>query len=252
MIHYHGTPMGGQRKEVCKFLENRHCLIPFPRPEDLWTAVEVCQSFVVENGAYTAWKSGNPVEDWTPYYQFVDACRWLPGFDWALVPDVIDGSEHENNKLLHDWCKYFSPDIGRYIGVPVWHYHESIERLHYLITAGWMRIALGSSGEYKEPGTRKWWNRTQEVMEFICDETGRPRRRLHGLRMLNPDIFRRLPLASADSTNVARNANALPRFGGYASPARSVRMECIASRIEKHQSATHWRSRQKYQDLWTL
>jgi hypothetical protein len=29
--------------------------------------------------------------------------------------------------------------------------------------------------------------------------------RLHGLRMLNPEVFSRLPFASADSTNIGRN-----------------------------------------------
>lgn len=74
------------------------------------------------------------------------------------------------------------------------------------------------------------------------DEHGRPRAKLWGLRMLDPAIFTRLPLAFADSTNAVRNAN-LPRFGIYAAPNLSTRMSIIAERIEAHQSAAVWVSR---------
>ncbi len=43
-----------------------------------------------------------------------------------------------------------------------------------------------------------------QAMAQACD-LGRPRVKLHGLRMLDVEVFSRLPLASADSTNVARN-----------------------------------------------
>jgi hypothetical protein len=31
MIHYHGTPIGGTRQDVARFLVGRHALIPFGR-----------------------------------------------------------------------------------------------------------------------------------------------------------------------------------------------------------------------------
>jgi hypothetical protein len=45
----------------------------------------------------------------------------------------------------------------------------------------------------------------KSAMRVCCDASGMPRTRLHGLRMLNPELFSQLPLSSADSTNVARN-----------------------------------------------
>ena len=79
-----------------------------------------------------------------------------------------------------------------------------------------------------------------EAMNVACDKRGAPRARLHGLRMLDPEIFTRLPLASADSTNAAVNCGSLSRFGTYLPPTAAQRAEVIASRIEAHNSAPCW------------
>ena len=100
MIHYHGTPCGGERKEAAKFLAGRHALIPWVRPEDIGTAAEVCQSFCVDNGAFTAWRSGQPIADWSAYYEWVEHWHRHPSFDWAIIPDVIDGDESQNDALV--------------------------------------------------------------------------------------------------------------------------------------------------------
>lgn len=77
-------------------------------------------------------------------------------------------------------------------------------------------------------------------MAVVCDANGRLRAKLHGLRMLDPAIFTRLPLSSADSTNAVRNSSSYRRFGGYCPPSTSTRMAIIAERIERHQSAAAW------------
>jgi len=79
-----------------------------------------------------------------------------------------------------------------------------------------------------------------EAMAVICDAEGRPRCRLHGLRMLDPEIFSRLPLASADSTNAAVNSSAANRFGMYMPPTNWQRAAIIAERIEAFNSAPVW------------
>lgn len=58
VIHYHGTPVGGSRQDVARFLQGRHALIPFFRQEDLGIAAEVCKSFVFDNSAFSVWKTG--------------------------------------------------------------------------------------------------------------------------------------------------------------------------------------------------
>ena len=242
MIHYHGTPCGGPREQVAKFLRGRHALIPFARPEDIATAADECQSFCIDNGAYTAWKQGIEI-NWSDYYTFCEQWHRHPAFDWAIIPDVIDGDEAANDALLDQWP-------GHIEGVPVWHMHESLERLDRL--CGWPRIALGSSGEYATVGDDRWRRRMGEAMDVACDDHGRPRTRLHGLRMLSPAIFRKLPLASADSTNVVRNANLIKRYGLYPSPNLSTRMISNAERIEIFQSAAIWAGIESTADLFEL
>ena len=42
--------------------------------------------------------------------------------------------------------------------MPVWHLHESLERLQRLARC-WRTVALGSSGQWSSPGTGVWWKR---------------------------------------------------------------------------------------------
>lgn len=233
MIHYHGTPCGSTREDVARFASGRHMLVPFVRPEYIATIAEVSQSFCVDSGAYTAWKQNIEI-DWEHYYDFVRVWYRHPAFDFALISDVIDGTEQDNDVLVDQWPK----DLVC-VGVPVWHMHESLKRLRRLCES-FPRVALGSSGDFATVGTDKWWRRMAEAMRHICDEDGRPISRLHGLRMLDPEVFKYLPLASADSTNAVRNSSSYRRFGIYTPPKASTRMAIIAERIESHQSAALW------------
>jgi hypothetical protein len=231
MIHYHGTPIGGSRQDAARFLAGRHALVPFPRKDDLGVVADVCQSFVFDNGAFSVWKKGGTL-DVDGYTRWVDDWHRHPGFDWALIPDVIDGDEQENDRLLEQWPRHLP-------GVPVWHMHESIERLATLANT-WRTIAFGSSGQWSSPGTKGWWKRMNEAMDAVCDDHGRPICRLHGLRMLDPAIFSRLPFSSADSTNAAVNGGSISRFGMYVPPTAGQRASVIADRIETHNSAPIW------------
>ncbi|MBV5606332.1 hypothetical protein KUU66_17870 [Pseudomonas aeruginosa] len=231
MIHYHGTPIGGTRQDAARFLAGRHALVPFPRQDDIAIVAEVCQSFCFDNGAFSVWKKGGTL-DIEGYLRWVDDWRRHPGFDWALIPDVIDGDEADNDRLLEQWPEQLP-------GVPVWHLHESLERLQRLASV-WRTVALGSSGQWATPGTAPWWKRISAAMNSICDAYGRPTCRLHGLRMLDPKIFGRLPFASADSTNAAVNGGSISRFGIYPPPTAGQRAAVIADRIETHNSAPVW------------
>jgi hypothetical protein len=235
MIVYHGTPFGGDRAGVARFLQGRHALIPFPRPEDVEAAFEVCQTVVFDNGAFTAWKRGQPITDWSAYYDFCRTWCRHPAFAWAIIPDVIDGTEADNDALLDEWDDQID-------GVPVWHLHESMDRLDRLCQ--FPRICIGSSGDFATSGTPSWWARMMQAMNVICDEAGRPRTRLHGLRMAAQEYTSRFPFASVDSTNVAQNASLLPRFGTYAAPSRWQRAEAIAHRMEAFECAGFWNRNQ--------
>jgi hypothetical protein len=192
----------------------------------------------VDNGAFSAWKSGNPVEEWTLFYEWVGELHRYPAFDFAVIPDVIDGDEAANDVLLEEWPW---AKVAPHIGAPVWHLHESLNRLDRLVS-NWPRICLGSSGDFAQIGTPQWWTRMAEAMNVICDRDGRPCAKIHGLRMLNPEIYSRFPFASADSTNIGQNIGIDSAWRGtYTPPTKEARAALMRERIESHQSPMFWK-----------
>lgn len=234
MIHYHGGPIS-PNCVAAKVWAGRHALISFANKRQIDIACEVSQSFVLDNGAFTLWKQGGKI-DWDKYYAWVEEWYRHPAFDWALIPDVIDGNEEDNDRLVRAW------PFQKHLGVPVWHLHESLQRLQMLCVS-WPRVALGSSGEWGTPGKSEWWSRMDQAMYAVCDANGQPLTKLHGLRMLNPAIFTRLPLASVDSSTIARNVNIDASWKGRFQPrSKEVRGLVMADRFEGYQSAPKWTS----------
>lgn len=236
LIHYFGTPVT-PISAATKLLSGRHGFVSWRRPDQLSICQAVCQSYAADNGAFSAWKDGNPVSDWDPYYAWVDRMARHPAFDFAVIPDVIDGSEADNDALLRAW------PLGSFVGVPVWHMHESAARLLRLCQT-YPRVALGSSGEFSVVGSPAWQAKMHEALMTVCDANGQPIAKLHGLRMLNPKVFTKLPLASADSTNVARNIGIDQAWKGtYPPPDKEWRAQVMAARTEAHQSAEFYAPR---------
>lgn len=247
MIHYHGGPVTPVNAAVALWTR-RHAFISFANPSQAALAAEVCQSFALDNGAFTHWKAGRGRVDVEAYGEWV--AQWVnhPGFDFAIIPDVIDGNEFDNDKMIAAW---YQTGLFKY-GVPVWHFHESLERLRYL-SISWPRIALGSSGQYADPGSDSWWRRMEEVMPIVCDDDGRPRVKLHGLRMLSPTVFSHVPLASADSCNVALNIGIDKKWtGAYPPITEAQRALVLAERCELHGAAARWSKRRGIQQSFDL
>ena len=242
MIAYHGTPLGGTRSDTGRFFQGRHALVPFGRQEDLGAVAEFAASFVFDNGAFTAWQNGE-VLDVEGYVRWCDAWHRHPGLDWCLLPDRIDGTEEDNDALIREW-----PAHLRALGVPVFHLHESVARLERLM-AEWPRIAIGSSGRYAQPGSDYWWARMAHLMGHACDERGRPLVKLHGLRMLSPNITSRLPFASADSTNAAQQAGRTTDFGFYVPATKAQRAVLVAEHLEATTVPAAWQGAQGGVDL---
>lgn len=233
VIHYHGTPIT-PAIAAAQILIKRHAFVSFAHPEQMDVVQEVCQSFALDNGAFSAWRSGEPVSDWSGYYEWVNGLRKHPAFDFAVIPDKIDGNENDNRALIREWPH------GDFIGAPVWHLHESLNFLAELIER-FPRICLGSSGEFATVGNLKWWRRINDAMKVCCDDLGRPKTKIHGLRMLWPQAFTQIPLSSADSTNVARNIGIDSAWtGSYLPPTKAWRGMTIAERIEMHNSPATW------------
>lgn len=232
MIHYHGTPIT-PAPVAARVLAGRHAFISHAEPRDLGIALDVCQSIALDNGAFSAWRSGAPIVEWREYYEWVADLRRLPCVEFAVIPDVIEGSEADNDALVSEWPH------GAF-GAPVWHLHESLDRLVSL-AASWPRVCLGSSGDYSTPGSPPWWRRMTEALAVVCDPDGFPRVRLHGLRMLDPAIVRHVPFASADSTNLARNIGLNSAWRGTYQPATTEgRAVVLADRIESAQAPLRW------------
>lgn len=194
MIHYHGTPI--TPRQSLYELAGRHFCVSYSDPRDVKVCHAIGQSVMLDNGAYSAWRRGLP-HNWTGYMDWAEAWLDFPT-TWAVIPDVISGTEEANDRLLIRWFERRLPK-----GAPVWHMHESLDRLRRL-AHGYARLCFGSSGEYREPGTDKWHRRIAEAFDTISDECGRVPW-VHMLRAMGEATSGRYPFASADSTNAARN-----------------------------------------------
>lgn len=223
MIHYHGLPV--TPRATLLELAGRCFCVRYGEHRDVDVAHEIGQAVMLDNGAFSFWTKNRPV-DWDGYYTWVEP--WLDyQTTWAVIPDVIGGSEEENDLLLASW---FQTRLPR--GAPVWHMHESIDRLKRLCH-GYERVCVGSSGEYATVGDARWHRRMEAAMNAVCGN-GTPGTWLHmlrGLQLAGSDY----PFASADSTNIARNHN---RGSGDRSCVRRM-----ADEIDARQCPARWRVR---------
>lgn len=208
MIHYHGTPINPHFAMAP--MAGRHFCVAWTDPRALPWCLSHGASVMLDNGAFSAWTRGASV-DWTAFYQW--ATPHLRHPHWAVIPDVIDGDEAANDELLA------ACPLPRALSAPVWHMHESLERLARL-AAAYPRICIGSSGEYATPGNAAWRSRIDAAWEVIPSATW-----VHMLRAMKEASEGAWPFASADSTNIARN-----HAGAMGRPAQEP--ERMAMRID--------------------
>lgn len=211
MIHYHGTPITPHAALVG--MAGRHFCVPFPDPRDLAACLRIGASVMMDNGAFSAWTRGITV-DWHQFYDWV--AQHLRHPHWAVIPDVIGGTDEENDALV-DAC-----ELPREFAAPVWHLHEDLDRLCRLADA-FPRICFGSSGEYRTPGSPSWRARIDQAWDAL-ERTGR-RPWVHMLRAMKEASEGPWPFGSADSTNVARNHSGSARQA-------AVDPEVLAARID--------------------
>lgn len=194
MIVYHGVPSGLTVPDDLRVFHGRHLFVSYATGKAklarfAQTAAEVC----LDNGAFSFWSQGIAY-DFTGYIEWVEAALEFRNVGWCLIPDIIDGSEEENDDQIREWPTALP-------GVPVWHMHESLDRLQRLCYEH-PRVALGSSGSVSAPGTDDWWRRLVEAWAVIPTST-----RIHGLRMAARELVERIPFSSVDSTTAGRNAH---------------------------------------------
>lgn len=190
-IHYHGTPI--TPREELLTLAGRNFCVSFATPSQVRTVHEIGQSVMLDNGAFTIWQQGG-VADWDAWAAWVEP--WLDyRTTWCVLPDVIDGTEEENDELLR-YCWHIP-------GAPVWHLHESLERLKRLCNDT-NRVCFGSSGQYADVGSAAWQRRTEQAFNAISDGAGRVTNWIHMLRGMKM-AGSHYPFASVDSASVGRN-----------------------------------------------
>jgi len=235
MIRYHGLPITPNEAAmmVCKIFG--HAFVSYAHQDQLDIALQWCRGIGLDNGAFSAWRKSSEFDfdgfmAWAQYYYR------HPAISMIVAPDVIDGTEGDNDELL-------SAAIGMLPAapwVPVWHMHESLGRLNSLCQK-FRAVAIGSSGEFAELRTRIWWERMTEAMQVACDAEGYPRCNLHGLRQMDPTIFSHVPYSTVDSTQAGQNVGIDKKWSGpYAPKSKWVRAVVLADRSESHASATRW------------
>lgn len=162
MIHYHGTPI--TPRVALATMAGRHFCVSHAAPNDLAWCLAHGASVMLDNGAFSVWTRG-ATPDWQAFYCWAEPHLAHP--HWAVIPDVIEGDEADNDALL-DACP-----LPREWAAPVWHMHESLDRLARLAD-GYPRICIGSSGEYAQPGNAAWNARIDAAWDMLARTGRRP------------------------------------------------------------------------------
>lgn len=193
MMHYHGTPISP--RSTLYELAGRNFCISFAKPQDVKVCHEIGQSVMLDNGAFSVWRRGLEI-DWHEWHAWAEPWLDTPT-TWGVLPDSIEGAEEENDRLLKEWASVRN-------GVPVWHLHESLERLSKIVD-DWGKVCFGSSGVYATVQSDPWHRRVTEAFNVLVDDFGRVPW-VHMLRGMNlsGDMY---PFASVDSTDIGRNHN---------------------------------------------
>ena len=227
MLHFHGTPIS-PRAQLLR-MAGRHFCVSFARSQDLRACLQIGQSVMFDNGAFSHFRKGGQL-DVDAYYRWLEPILSPP--HWAVIPDRINGSLQEQQAMLASWPR---EAFGYGNAMPVFHLHMPLHHLNALVVGYPRGVCLGSSGEFWMIGSESWCRRMDKIFNYLVRQFGRLPW-IHGLRMLGVDGD--WPLASADSTNVAQN---FKRDTGCA--------ECKAAPIDARQLPAKWASRAEQLEL---
>lgn len=229
MIHYHGTPFT-PKNERQKMAGKNFC-VSFAHPADADWCMENGQSVMWDNGAFSLRGKGGLDAD--AFARWVEPRLGHP--HWAVVPDVIDGTEAQQRELVSAWPH------PRELSAPVWHMGLDIGYLIELAES-WPRICFGSTKQYWQVGSDAWERRADEAWNALERRNLRPWvHMLRGLALCGS----RWPFASADSVNVALNFK-----GSRSRGLGPVCPERMARTIDARQSPIRWSVRPEQGDLF--
>lgn len=221
-LHYHGLPLTPAEK--LELLNGKNVCISHATARKSQTdwALKNAQSVMWDNGAFTFFRQGGNI-DLNVFYSWLEDKLGHP--HWAVIPDVIGGTEEQQKEMLKTWV------FPRELGAPVWHLGLSFDYLLFLVD-NYPKVCLGSSDKYWKVGGQEWQQRMDDTFDFLSSKR-KQLPWLHGLRML-AQLKERWPLSSADSVNVSRN---------YKS--RGVCPGCMASQIDSTNPPLIWKHKQE-------
>lgn len=188
-ICYHGTPIT-PRAQLYR-MTGQHFCVSFAEPRDADFCEAFGQSVLWDNGAFSAYTRGKPIDE-AALYAWLEPRLRHP--HRAVVLDEIGGDVDAQRAMIWRW------PLPRDLSWPVWHLDKPLDYLDELADA-WPAVCLGSAGEYWEIGSEAWIRRMDDVFARLLRRRYLPW--THGLRMLGQ--VGAYPLSSADSTNVAQN-----------------------------------------------
>jgi len=226
MIHYHGTPLT-PKSNLIK-MAGKHFCVSFAHPCDANTCLQIGQSVMWDNGAFTTFRQGKAFDP-LKFYQWVEPKLGHP--NWAVIPDVIDGSVEQQKALLESW------PFPKELGAAVWHMGLPIDYLLFLADE-YPKVCFGSSGVYWDVMSDAWINRADKAFNALA-KRHRFLPHIHMLRGLSLGD-QRWPFASADSVNVARNYKD-----------RNQCPERMARKIDSVQTPIKWQLQDCQQDFWS-
>tara|TARA_A100001515_G_scaffold74429_2_gene59158 strand:- start:3 stop:698 length:696 start_codon:yes stop_codon:yes gene_type:complete len=224
VIHYHGTPLTPRRELYG--MAGKHFCVSFARPDDADICLQIGQSIMWDNGAFTSYRQGVQF-DHNAYYAWLEPRLGHP--HWAVIPDVIDGPVEQQKSLLAEW------PYPNELAAPVWHMGLPIDYLLFLCDR-YPRVCFGSSGKYWLVESDAWSFRADKAFNALA-KAHRFLPHIHMLRGLAL-TGKRWPFASADSVNVARNFKD-----------RKVDAETMARRLDAVQTPLHWQQQPELQEL---
>jgi len=201
----HGTPI--TPRAGLEQLAGKSFCVSFADARDLNACIRLQDPkgmLMLDNGAFTHWKSGKGQIDRAAYFAWANAAQARCPVAVAVVPDVIGGSEEQN------WLEaaYAVRQESRFTErlMFVWHMNDSLEQLERAARL-FNFIAIGSCAEFDVQKNRKAYiarlRQANATLNYVEAFHGR-RPWVHLMRGLA--VY---PLAirfdSADSSNVARN-----------------------------------------------
>lgn len=254
MIHLHGSPFSGSKhdpevEELCAHLYGTGQaggLVSFMGKVQTDLVIKHGIITVFDNGAFSLWKKLQKLgtlagfdwdKHWTKFYLWL--FMYYSKIEWFLIPDVIEGSEEENDRLINS-----VPEMFKDKAVPVWHTVESVERFIRLCEE-FDIVAIGACG----PHEYIMGDACQDRLNFVFDEIYHYRNidvKIHGLRMTDNRVVAKFPFHSCDSTSVVQRE----KYSDGDTPdlkGRLTRTAVFKAAMEKTKSPTvnQWQSKRK-------